>query len=179
MRKCVVTAILVGLLALPSLALATASFGDGIWRVGKDIGAGTYRSRGGNGCYWARLRSFGGGLNAIIANATPSGPTVVTLKRTDKGFETTRCSNWSRRLKRITESKTRFGEGTFIVGLDIAPGTYRSRGGSNCYWARLRNFTGELNGIIANGTPSGPTIVTISSSDRGFDSSRCGNWSRL
>jgi hypothetical protein len=65
------------------------------------------------------------------------------------------------------------------VGLDIAPGTYRSRSGSSCYWARLRNFSGELGGIIANGNPRGPTVVTISSTDRGFDSSRCGTWSRL
>jgi hypothetical protein len=86
---------LIGVVALPSLALGTASFRDGIWRVGKDIGAGTYRSRGGDNCYWARLRSFSGNLNAILANANPAGPTVVTLKPTDKGFETNGCGNWS------------------------------------------------------------------------------------
>jgi hypothetical protein len=178
-KKWILISVMCAVALSPSFVFAANSFRDGIWRVGKDIGAGTYRSRGGDGCYWARLRSFSGNLNAIIANANPSGPTVVTLKSTDKGFETSNCANWSRRLKRITGSKTRFGEGTFIVGLDIAPGTYRSRSGSSCYWARLRNFSGELGGIIANGNPRGPTVVTISSTDRGFDSSRCGTWSRL
>ena len=30
------------------------------------------------------------------------------------------------------------GDGTFVVGTDVQPGLYRSEGGSNCYWARLK-----------------------------------------
>jgi hypothetical protein len=64
------------------------------------------------------------------------------------------------------------------VGVDIAPGTYFARCGSSGYWARLRNFTGELNGIIANDNPRGREIVTIRRTDRGFRSNGCGTWSR-
>ena len=162
-----------------ALSGAAYAFGDGTYRVGKEVRPGTWRSRGGDGCYWARLKNFSGSLSAILANKNASGPTVVTILPTDKGFETSRCADWTNRLTRITKSKTRFGEGTYIVGLDIAPGTYRSRGGDGCYWARLRNFTGTLSGIIANDNVSGSAVVTISRSDKGFTSSRCATWSRF
>jgi hypothetical protein len=159
---------------------AEASFGDGTYRVGKDIRAGTYRARGhgGNECYWARLRSFSGSVDAIIANENLPGPAVVTILRRDKGFETRGCGNWTSKLRRLTKSKTRFGQGTYIVGTDMVPGTYRSRGGTYCYWARLRAFTGTGSAIIANDNPSGSAIVTIKRSDKGFTSNGCGIWRR-
>lgn len=164
--------------AMVANGAAAKTFGDGTHVVGKDIPPATYRTRGGSGCYWARLRSFGGGLNAILANDNADGPAVVTILRTDRGFETRRCGTWTSNLARITKSKTRFGQGTFIVGTDIAPGTYRGRG-DGCYWARLRSFTGGLNSIIANDNATGPTVVTINRRDKGFLSRRCGTWTRL
>jgi hypothetical protein len=155
------------------------TFGNGTYRVGRDVPPGTYRSRGSDGCYWARLRSFSGSLNGIIANENAQGPTLVTIKRTDRGFESTNCSRWTSNLARITKSKTRFGRGKFIVRVDVAPGTYRSRGGSTCYWARLRSFTGDLNAIIANNVGGSRNIVTIQRTDRGFESRGCGTWSRF
>jgi small nuclear ribonucleoprotein (snRNP)-like protein len=155
------------------------TFGSGTYRVPRDVPPGTYRSRGGDGCYWARLRSFSGSLNAIIANDIAVGPTLVTIKRTDKGFETHSCARWTNNLARITKSKTRFGSGTFIVRVDIAPGTYKSRGGSSCYWARLRSFTGTLSAIISNNVGASRNIVTIQRSDRGFQSHGCGTWTRF
>src|SRR5262249_51448280 len=149
------------------------------YRIGKDIPAGTYRSRGGDGCYWERLRSFSGSLNSILANENADGPTLVTIKRTDRGFTTQSCGSWASNLARITKNMTRFGRGEFIVRVDIKPGTYRSRGGSSCYWERLRAFTGDLNAVIANDNPRGAAIVTIGRFDRGFKSSGCGVWSRL
>jgi hypothetical protein len=76
-------------------AADSAEFGDGTHRVGTDIEPGTYRTEGAPGCYWARLRSFSGELEAIIANANPSGPAVVTIAPTDAGFESTNCGAWS------------------------------------------------------------------------------------
>jgi hypothetical protein len=166
-------------LAAGSIAATAVRFGDGTHLVGRDIPARTYRAATANdGCYWARLRNFSGGLNSIISNANPSGPELVTIKSTDRGFETARCGTWTSDLSRITKSRTRFGEGTYLVGVDIAPGTYTARG-SGCYWARLRGFTGDLNSLITNANPTGRTVVTITRSDRGFTSSRCGTWTRL
>ena len=74
---------------------------------------------------------------------------------------------------------TQFGDGTWIVGQDIAAGTYRTYGGSNCYWERDRDFSGGLNSIIANDNAAGPAIVTIRPTDRGFTTKSCGEWSPL
>jgi hypothetical protein len=70
--------------------------GDGVFLVPADVRPGTYRSAGGDGCYWARLRSTAGDLGAIIANGNPTGPVVVTIGSGDKAFETQRCAEWSR-----------------------------------------------------------------------------------
>jgi hypothetical protein len=69
--------------------------GDGIWLVGADIKPGTYRG-GGDGCYWARLSGTSGDFDELITNGNPSGPTVVTIKRSDTAFETQRCGDWQR-----------------------------------------------------------------------------------
>ena len=168
--------------AVPDSALAqTASFGPGVHRVGRDITAGTYRTRTSRSdCYWERLRGFSGDFDDIIANDFSSGYQVVTIKGTDKGFDSSRCGRWSSNLSRVTASMTSFGQGTFIVGTDMRPGTYRSSRGDGCYWERLRGFTGNFSEIIANDfRDSGRAIVTIKASDKGFSSSRCGTWTKI
>ncbi len=70
-------------------------------------------------------------------------------------------------------------DGTFIVGVDLPAGTYRSDGGPTCYWARLSGFTGESTDIIANDNPAGPAVVTIEPTDIGFQSKTCGLWTEV
>ena len=77
----------------------------------------------------------------------------------------------------VIQGRSTFGDGTWRVGFDIEPGTYRTTGTDSCYWARLSNFTGS-NDIIANDNARGPAIVTILRSDAGFTSSRCGTWTK-
>jgi len=69
------------------------------------------------------------------------------------------------------------GDGIFLVGVDINPGTYRNSGGSRCYWQRSSGTSGEFGEILANGNESGPAVVTIQPSDVAFTSKRCGTWS--
>ncbi len=163
----------------PTPTPSFAHFGDGTYQVGKDIKAGTYRTRTGSpGCYYARLKGFGGSVDDIIANDNTDAPAVVTIKASDKGFESQNCGTWTRDLSQITASKTSFDDGIFIVGTDIKPGTYKDTGGDSCYYARLRGFGGTIDDIIANNNVSAPTIVTISSSDKGFQSKGCGTWTK-
>ncbi|MFJ9849595.1 hypothetical protein [Streptomyces sp. NPDC101150] len=70
------------------------------------------------------------------------------------------------------------GEGTYIVGDEIEPGTYKTDGGDNCYWARLTSTSGDLDAIIANGLPQGTGYVTIAPSDKAFETSGCGDWTK-
>lgn len=67
-------------------------------------------------------------------------------------------------------------DGTYLIGKDLAPGTYRSEGGSSCYWERDSDLTGGIGSIISNGLGAGQQIVTILPTDKAFKTKRCGNW---
>lgn len=68
------------------------------------------------------------------------------------------------------------GDGTFLVGKDVKPGTYRTTGpkSRSCYWQRSGDASGT--NIIANDILSGPGVVDIRSSDVSFKTSGCANW---
>jgi hypothetical protein len=157
-----------------------ANFGNGTHQVGSDIQPGTYRTRSGaDGCYFARLKGFGGGLDDLIANENTNDPAVVTIAATDKGFQSTRCARWTQDLSAITTSQTSFGNGDYIVGTDIAPGRYRSSGREGCYYARLRGFGHTLDDLITNENTNDAAVVTIAATDKGFESARCATWTKI
>ena len=161
-------------------AITYPQFGDGTFVVGQDIQPGTYRTQVASpGCYYARLSGFGGTIGDIIANANTDAPAIVTISASDKGFESVGCGTWTKDLSAITTSKTSFADGMYIVRTDIQPGTYKSSGQSGCYYARLRRFGGTIDDIIANANTDTPAIVTISASDKGFESANCGTWTKV
>ncbi|WP_157858502.1 hypothetical protein [Mycobacteroides immunogenum] len=72
------------------------------------------------------------------------------------------------------------GEGTFIVGSEIQPGTYRSvpaKMGYACEWDRL--IAAGSPETIAIGTEGGPAVVTIQATDGGFKSHGCQTWQKI
>ncbi len=74
----------------------------------------------------------------------------------------------------VAGGATTIAEGTWLVGSDIAPGTYRTQTEGDgifdsCYWARLSDLSGELDAIIANENVSGQGLVTIEASDFAFE----------
>jgi hypothetical protein len=156
------------------------TFGDGTYAVGTDIVAGTYRTREASPvCNWARLRGFGGTPDEIIANDYSDGPVVVTIAASDAGFQTNGCGTWTTDLSAILKPGDPLaGDGTYIVGTDFKPGTYRSPAHAGCYWARLRGFGGTYGELIDNVYTDAQAIVTIRSSDKGFKTSLCGPWTR-
>ena len=81
--------------ALPQAA-AGAIPGNGVFQVGVDVQPGTYVSAPpAVSCYWARLSSSN--TSDIIANNNSTGQSVVTIKPGDKFFESSGCSDWTRR----------------------------------------------------------------------------------
>ena len=114
--------------AVNTVAMPAATFGDGTFHVGAGLQPGTYRTRVAApfGCYWERLSGFGGTLDEIIANDLTAGTSVATIAPTDVGFSFSRCGTWTTDLSPIVLPGTPFAEGTFIVGTDLAPGTYQS-----------------------------------------------------
>ncbi|MGB9279797.1 MAG: hypothetical protein WCB57_06880 [Pseudonocardiaceae bacterium] len=76
---------------------------------------------------------------------------------------------------------TTFGEGKFVVGTDIAPGTYRTTGPSghlDCYWERLKS-TSTATSIIANNLGRGPATVTVDGADGVFQTRWCNAWTKV
>ena len=65
-------------------------------------------------------------------------------------------------------------DGTYLVGVDIQPGMYRTSGGSQCYWARLSSL--DTSDIIDNHNSSGPQVIEILPTDRAFLSQNCQMW---
>jgi hypothetical protein len=169
--------------ATPSPTPAQRQFGDGMYAVGRDLPAGTYRTRvAASSCYWERLSGAGGTFGEIIANELTSATTIVTIASSDAYFRSRNCGTWTSNLSAITPGPNApFADGTYIVGTDVAAGTWRATGGTSarsCYWERMSGFSGTFQDIIANDLSQGPTFVTIAASDRGFKTRGCGTWTK-
>jgi hypothetical protein len=67
---------------------------NGTYLVNTDIVAGIYRTSGGVGCYWARLKSLD--TNDIIDNNVSDGQQVVRILPTDMAFMTRDCGTWQK-----------------------------------------------------------------------------------
>ena len=151
-------------------------YSDGTYFVGDEIDSGVYRATGGGFCYWERLSGFGGSFGEIIANG--SGPqSIAGISSSDIGFSSSGCGTWVPVESTFPDAAlTSFGDGDYVVGGHIEPGTYRAETLDGCYWDRLSGFGGSFSEIIANGFEQ--PIVEISASDAGFASAGCGTWSR-
>ncbi|OLT35082.1 hypothetical protein BJF84_14795 [Rhodococcus sp. CUA-806] len=75
----------------------------------------------------------------------------------------------------VKELRTSFPNGKYIVGVDIAPGTYTVNSRvSDCYWERSDSQGNIIDNNIISIAPS--VTVTIAETDTGFTSERCGTW---
>lgn len=79
---------------------------------------------------------------------------------------------------------TSFADGTYEVGAgdgQVAAGKYKTTvpgDSAGCYYARLKDTSGDIGSILANdlADPNQPVIVTIKASDGAFKTERCGTW---
>jgi vacuolar-type H+-ATPase subunit H len=69
------------------------------------------------------------------------------------------------------------GTGTFVVGSDITPGTYRATAQPGCYWARLSSL--DTSDIVDNDNADGPVVVEILPSDKAFQVSDCADFHKV
>ncbi len=65
------------------------------------------------------------------------------------------------------------GDGVFEVGVDMKPGTYKTGGSGNCYYAVLADANG--NNIKSNNITAGPATVSVVAGDY-FETTRCADW---
>ncbi len=152
----------------------TPSIRPGTYAVGQDIDPGTYVGIAGTGvldtCYWARLQGVSGALDDILANGNAMGQFYIEVLEGD-GYLETRCQITSLAAwPEPSELPESLQPGTYLVGRDIAAGTYRGEAGEEvldwCYWARLNGVTGELKDVAANhNATGGPFYVEVLDTD--------------
>lgn len=152
--------------------------GSGLHIVGVDVMPGLYVSRGNDYCYWSRNSDFAG---SIIANDGGSGSRYVRVKASDKVLETSSCEDFVPAPSSGTPSTSIKAGGHFRVGVDLAPGLYRTDTAREyCYWARLVDASGEFDDLTANDGGSGVRIVQVMPTDAFLEvSDNCGTWSKI
>lgn len=81
--------------------------------------------------------------------------------------------------------QTSFGDGTWIVGADIEPGTYRSTGAQEgvfefCSYSRLRDASSDGD-TLSWGTANAnePIVIAIKASDGAFKSAGCATFTKV
>ncbi|MGW3735165.1 hypothetical protein [Streptomyces sp. NPDC005148] len=132
----------------------------------------------------------GGGESSGTANASGASPAAtvtetaapkpaVTVTETVKTTVTAK----PKPVKKSGPPSSFSGEGQFLVGEDIQAGTYRTSGPEdsvipNCYWARLKNASGEFDAIIANDNIQGQGRVTVNKGEY-FKTSGCQDWEKV
>jgi hypothetical protein len=112
------------------------------------------------------------GAAIVLAGCGGSSQTAVTLTST---LEITKT------VVVTAPRATMETDGTYRVGTDIVPGTYRSagprpKGESDCYWARLDGL--DPDHIINNVISTDPQVVTIQPSDTAFVTHSCQPWQK-
>jgi hypothetical protein len=166
----------------PVMSMAPDADGDGYWLVASDGGIFAF-----NALYFGSTGNLtlNKPISGIVASPTGGGYLMVaqdggifsfgdvpfygSLGATPPASPVVSVAAFSQRIG--------FGNGTYLIGADIAPGTYRTVGAPDgCYWARLRGTSGGSNDIIANDFGSGWNVVTIAPTDLAFKTSGCGTW---
>ena len=154
-------------------------FEDGTYLVGTDVQPGRYRADGGDFCVWRRLSDVTGDHDAVLAWEFSSGQAYVEILPTDTAFSTDGCGRWEPAIADGPDVSGGFEDGTYLVGSDIQPGTYRSTGGSFCTWERLSDVTGNNDAVLAWELADGQAYAEILTTDVAFRTDDCGTWSRI
>lgn len=147
---------------------------DGIYRVGSEIAIGKWRSTGtGDRCSWERYDDQG----EINRNYYGYAGGVITVQSDDFEIELENCGTWvyieNQEQTLEPEASSPKDDGIYLVGVDIAPGLWRSTGQSDdCYWT---HNDGNQE-IIDNHFGQAGGSMIIHESDFEVAMENCGTW---
>ena len=157
-------------------------FGSGSWMVGAEVRPGLYSARLGVDyiCFWGRYSDFTGSAEDLLAAGVAQNNALVLVEESDVGVYSDGCGTWV--LASALPERTAvdsFGDGVYLVGSEVLPGTYMSssRKDQSCIWSRLSGFRGTEIERIATVSSDSVALVTILESDAGFRSWGCETWS--
>jgi hypothetical protein len=162
---------------IEAFGILASSKSDGFYTVGVDILAGKWRSNGTDiGCYWARRND----KQETIGNHFGLAGGTVNIRASDYEVEFKDCGTWlyveNEILALLPTARDPKEDGFYTVGLEIAPGKWKSTGsGDSCYWARLNGNQETLGNHFGN---AGGT-VTIRATDYEVSFADCGTWEYL
>ncbi|MBO0915922.1 hypothetical protein J1C73_16880 [Streptomyces laculatispora] len=114
------------------------------------------------------------------AKPVPTVTATETAKAAPAPTVTKTVTAKPKQTKEAGPASTFSGDGEYLVGEDIAAGTYKTAGGDGsfgCYWARLKDASGEFDAIIANNNLDGPGRVTLNKGEY-FQTKRCQEWKK-
>ena len=155
-------------------------FTEGTFQVGVDIAPGIYTASQNDGrCIWFTLRDF---THRTDPDQTltwwKTGQPIVHITKDVTGFYSIRCGDWQLRSSpNLEQPLTEFSDGSYLVNIDIAPGTYITDSGeSNCNWFRTAPFGDRIPDNTGGYASKGHQAITILPSDTGFHSQNCGTW---
>ena len=137
--------------------------------VGIGIGAASAGSK-------AKTKTVAGPTTHATTTETATATSVITT--TPTVVKTIATKTHTVTVTYHPPIKVAFTDGTFLVGSEIKAGTYHTEDdGDGCYYERDHKGDG-IDAIIANDNLSGPTTITIASSDYSFTSSGGCSWVR-
>jgi hypothetical protein len=139
-----------------------------------------------------------GGITAVVAlslvgifvgsgddTATTAEPTATVTATETAEAELGPTASKAPTAKKTTEPEpeSTMDEGTYEIGVDVKPGRYKTRvpeDSPGCYWERLKDDSGGLDSIIANGdvNAGGRVSIRVKRGDF-FLSEDCGTWTRV
>lgn len=168
----------------PTLPSNATSVGNGLLVIGADVAAGRWFTGSNRNCWWQRLSGRTRSRDDTIASDVllgDYGQVIVDVRPSDGSFWShADCGRWFSAPR--VGAQAGVSAGFWLVGTQVAPGTYRASVSAGCYWERLRDFRNELvQGVIDNDfiETAGTAVVTIASSDVGFATHpECGRWTR-
>jgi hypothetical protein len=120
-----------------------------------------------------------GGLAGIGVNGIPSPSPVYIYTATPEGGVAVPAATSSTTEPAAAPPATpTIREGTWTVGTDFPPGTYRTTAdvGSSCYWQITKPGGNEVTDIIANDFPGGGRPQVTLEAGQKFKTNRCGTW---
>ena len=169
----------------PSTGTVTSFKGNGFHKVGGSGGVtpGLYRATtpAGASCYWERDRDNSFTEAAVIGHRLTKGPALIQITPTDKYVWINGCGTFTlvSQSKNLPYFRKSFpGNGTFVVGRDIAPGHYKETT-AGCEFQYKRAQTGVSSDFISAWQTSGATDIYISPRTYIFETYGCSTWQRI
>ena len=110
-------------------------------------------------------------LSCVAVVASSGSDTTVEVPASDPSVEEVNDTTSEEETADVESENETLSAGTYVVGEDIEPGTYKTDGPADdsfsgmCYWARLSGLSGEFDELIANDAFEGQTTVVVNEGD--------------